>query len=463
MVLLLAGGRGERFWPRSTRLLPKQFLPMPDEKSLLRHTFERVAGLVDPASVFVITGQEFKELVRRDLPEVPDSNLILEPVGRNTAPALGLAALLLAPRDPEAVLVALPADHHVVGDARFRATIAAAVAAAAADRLVTVGVRPTRAETGYGYIRTGPLIGERSGLPVHAVREFVEKPDVETARRYCESGLYLWNCGILVAKLAILREEIAAHLPEVDHLLEQMAAGNPSREGLRGQMAARVAACFPAMPAISVDHGVLERSERVAVVPADFPWTDMGDWAALSRVLPLDERGNGVRGDALLRDCDGLVVDAFSGRLVVALGTKDLVIVDSDRAVLVCPKDRVQEVRAVAEPAAAGGEALERSRLPEGRTIQQPWGREIWWAVAGAYAARLIQVYARRTQGAQRFRRRHETILVQRGEGRLLIGDNWCELRPGSVHALPPGVDYRIEARSDLTLIGVGTPEVAES
>jgi len=350
-VVLMAGGRGERFWPRSTEWMPKQFLRVDGDRSLLRRTFDRALDLVPPAAIYVVTNRRYASLVRQELPSLPEENLILEPHGRNTAPALGLAAQHL---EPGAVMIAMPSDHHIVGRARFRVTLEAAVQAARHDFLVTIGIPPTRPETGYGYIQLGPELDAGALLPLYRVNRFTEKPDRGTAERYLQSGEYAWNSGILVARVGLLWQEIGRHLPEVCEALEEIRRASPEWPALSESAAER----FAGMPSISIDKGVLERSDRVAVVPGHFGWNDLGDWAALSRLLPLDEKGNAVIGEVLLQDAERVVVHG-SERLVVALGVSDLIIVDTPHVLLVCARDQAQEVRHVARIGSAIAQALQ--------------------------------------------------------------------------------------------------------
>jgi len=331
--------------------MPKQFLRVDGSHSLLRRTFDRALDLVPPRAIYVVTNRRYAGLVRQELPTLPAENLILEPHGRNTAPALGLAAQYL---EPDAVMIAMPSDHHIVGKARFRVTLEAAVEAARHDYLVTIGIPPTRPETGYGYIQLGAELDVGTVLPLHRVSRFTEKPDRSTAERYLASGEYAWNSGILVARAGLLWQEIGRHLPEVYEALEEIRRVSPQWPALSGVAAER----FAAIPSISIDKGVLERSDRVAAVPGHFGWNDLGDWAALSRLLPLDENGNAVIGEVLLQDVERVVVHG-SDRLVVALGVSDLIIVDTPHVLLVCARDRAQEVRQVARIGSAIARALQ--------------------------------------------------------------------------------------------------------
>jgi mannose-1-phosphate guanylyltransferase len=457
-IVLMAGGRGERFWPRSTRTLPKQFLQVDGEKSLLRRTFERAALLVPVPAIYVVTGHDYQHLTRQELPELPEENLILEPVGRNTAPALGLAALWLERSEPDTILIALPSDHHITGEGKFHATLLAAVEAARDGHLVTVGVTPTRPETGYGYIHLGPIVKQQESFPVYRVARFEEKPDATTATRYVESGEYLWNSGMLICQTATLRQEIARYLPKVADLLRELDTESSQLADLCDRLLIR----FPEMPSISIDYGVLERSDRVVALPAYFGWNDVGDWAALGRLLPQDEHGNTVQGDALLHDSHGLIVDVGSGRLVVTVGVNDLIVVDTPRAVLICAREQAQAVRSVARIGSSFVEALEQALLPEGEIVPKPWGREIWWAVNAVFRAKVLEVRAGHCLSLESGERSYETICCQAGMGRLGSGDTWQVLQPGSVVTLEPGRVQQLEARTPLTLITVATADAAD-
>jgi mannose-1-phosphate guanylyltransferase len=303
--------------------------------SLLRMAYERATQLVEPSSIYVSTLAAYEALTRAELPELPAGNLILEPVGRNTAPALGLAALSLQRSGGDPILVALPSDHYIDGDEPFTTAIETAVAAAREGYVATVGLRPTRPETGYGYMRLGEELGVADGVPCYKAAQFTEKPDAATARGYCSGGQHLWNSGIVVSRLSVLLHELERHAPAVYQALHEIDVA-PST------------ARFASLPSLSFDYAVLERSDRIVTVLAEFAWDDLGDWAALGRRLSADEQGNVVIGRALLHDCNGLVVDNSGDRLIVAVGVTDLVVVSTPEAILVCRKDCTQAIRQVA-------------------------------------------------------------------------------------------------------------------
>ncbi|HUJ25658.1 MAG TPA: sugar phosphate nucleotidyltransferase [Myxococcales bacterium] len=325
-AVILAGGSGTRFWPLSRAKKPKQFLALATERTLIAETFARVEPVVSaPAQVWVVCGADHADAVRR---EIPKARIVVEPKAKNTAPAIALACREVAAQDPQATIAILPSDHHVARPDAFREALLLAAKAAQAGDLITLGIKPTRAETGYGYLRRG---AEKSP-GVFAVEAFVEKPDAATAARYVADPAYSWNAGIFVFR--------------ADAMLDALR-----RHGLGGG--------FDALPSISIDYGVMEpeskTARRIAMVPGDFGWSDVGSFAALPEVRALDAMGNAVSGDAVVVDARDCVVLSEGGRLVAAVGVEGLCIVDAGDAVLVVPRDRAQDVRAVVDALKAAG------------------------------------------------------------------------------------------------------------
>jgi mannose-1-phosphate guanylyltransferase len=340
-AVILAGGWGERLWPMSTRSRPKQLLALDGERTLVSRTLDRVAPLVRLDESLAMTSESLREMMIPELPLVPPERIVGEPIGRNTAPAIALAARILALHDPEALLVVLPADHLIGEDSEFRRTLALAIEAAETERaLVTIGIRPTRPETEYGYVRIGSP--SATGGVLHA-RSFHEKPDRATAEAFVAAGEYLWNSGMFVWRADRFLEEVERHLPEVASALRAVSA-RPGERAFLGE----VRGYYEAVPSISVDYGVMEKADRVLVVPAGFAWDDVGAWPALSRVWGVDGSGNSSRGDALLLDSDGCVVYSEEGTVAV-LGMSDVVVARTGDATLVCPKDRARDVRLIVE------------------------------------------------------------------------------------------------------------------
>ena len=337
-VVVLAGGSGERFWPLSTPAHPKQFPPLLDGQSLFQRTVERAVQLVGKERVLVATRKDLFPMVMEQVPGLVPENCVLEPEGRDTAACIGLAALVVEQRHPGARMLVTPSDHFITPFHAFEETIRQGlVLLERVDGLVTLGIPPTGPETGYGYILSGDIV------PAHpAVRRcerFTEKPDRTTAEQFVADGRYYWNSGIFLWRAATFLEHVAVHLPDHWRLFEEIrpALGGPEL----GETLARV---FPRMPKISVDVGVLEKSDDVFMVPATFSWDDIGAWSALGRILPKDDAGNAVVGRHVGRGSRGCVIYSTT-RPIATIGLTDLVVVETPEGILVCPKDRAQEVK----------------------------------------------------------------------------------------------------------------------
>ncbi len=346
-VVIMAGGSGTRFWPASRRHHPKQFLALGGARSLLRQTAERVVGsVVDWDHLVVVTGAAHAAHAQKELPELPTANLLVEPVGRNTAPCIGYASWLLAKRDPAARLAVLPADHFISDVSAFREHLEAALEAAT-SRLVLLGLVPSRPETGYGYIQTGAPAASARGMQIREVKRFVEKPNRETAEGYLHEGSYLWNGGMFVFPVAVMEQEIRTHLPALASGLDTLMEDASALERI-----------YPTLPSVSIDYGVMEKAAGVTVLPASFPWSDVGSWDAALEIDAPDARGNVEKGDALLIGSERSFVDARSGRFVALVGVRDLIVVDSPDALLVVQRGHSQDVKKVVE-------ALEKSQREE--------------------------------------------------------------------------------------------------
>ncbi|MGC8838357.1 MAG: mannose-1-phosphate guanylyltransferase [Anaerolineae bacterium] len=349
---ILAGGTGTRLWPRSREHLPKQMLDLVTDRTMLQETVHRVTPIIPVERIFVVTGRNYADLAREQLPELPPENVIVEPCGRSTAPCVGLAAVHILRRDPHAVMASLHADH-VIRDAEgFRQALLAARDVAQDGVLVTLGIQPTHPATGFGYIHRGEQVATSHGLPVYRVRRFVEKPPLPQARAYLESGEYYWNSGIFIWKAATILEQMKRLLPDLYGQLMQVAAA------LDGPRASEVLEeVWRNVRPISIDVGVMERAGQVLVLPLDVGWSDVGDWAALADLLPRDAQGNVVvRTKHVGLDTTGAFIYSSEGRLVATLGLKDLVIVDTGDVLLICPKDRTQDVRLLVERLRERGE-----------------------------------------------------------------------------------------------------------
>lgn len=336
-AVIMAGGSGERFWPLSTPERPKQFLRLLGGTSLLRKTVERVESLIPIDRQIVVSGEQHAALIQEELSDLPRANLLCEPVGRNTAACVGFASLFIERRNPDAVVVILPADHHIPNTSAFLGSLETAVRGAQErSGTVTIGVKPDRPETGYGYMQIGPEIAGG----VHAVLEFREKPDKETAKRYLEAGNYFWNAGIFVVQNRTIHQLIRTHLPGHWSKLEQIRSVLETSE--YGKVLAEM---YPTFEKISVDHGVLEKADNIYMVHGRFEWDDLGSWTALDRVFGKDEEDNVVIGRHVGFDTSNCIIYGREGKVVATIGLRDLIIAETEHGLLICPKSRAQDIR----------------------------------------------------------------------------------------------------------------------
>lgn len=342
----MAGGVGTRFWPHSRRRRPKQFLALDGGRTLLQETVRRLRGVVPMSRICVVAPRDLARLVRQQLPSLPRDHLVIEPAARGTAACLALAAAWIARRDSDATMAVFPADHAIRSVTGFQRSLRRGFEIAETeDCLVTFGIPPTSPETGYGYIETGAVL-RRPAPRVDWAERFVEKPDLKTAQRFLKLRRYLWNSGMFVWRVAVLRVGLDRHAPELGRIIDDFRA-------TRGGASVAAGRRYQRLPPTSIDVALMEHADRVAVVVATFDWNDVGSWAAIPALWGTDRAGNASRGRALLIDCEDTLVHGAT-RLVAVVGARDLVVVDSPDAVLVCPRSRAQEVRRIVEALAAG-------------------------------------------------------------------------------------------------------------
>jgi mannose-1-phosphate guanylyltransferase len=350
-AVIPAGGSGTRLWPASRSAHPKFLLPLPGPRSMLQSTVDRLQSLVAPEDTYILTGREHAVSVARQLPEVPAENIVVEPEARGSGPAIGFGAMLVAMRDPDAVMGSFAADHFITDRAAFRQAVMAATEVAKQGYLVTIGIQPRRPETGYGYILRGDLIQEHNQLSSYHVEEFKEKPDLETATRYVESGKYLWNASIFVWQARTLIDAMRDLIPDVYDCLRSIASEwNTERRD------AVLADQWPRLRDVTIDHGIMEHAKNVAVVPVDCGWTDLGDWNSLGEVLDKSEDDNLAIGAEHIAESTRSSLVFGNNRTVATLGVEDLVIVDTDDVLLVCHRSRTQDVRKIVERLKEKGE-----------------------------------------------------------------------------------------------------------
>ena len=487
LAAIMAGGRGERLWPRSRTALPKQFLSLGDGPTFLQQTYDRLAGMPEMPDVLVLTSADTLDLVRQQLPALDPARLLGEPVGRDTAATAMLAALMgRALVGGDAVLALVPADHAVFDVAAFRAALGAAFVAAERHACpVLLGIPPTRPETGYGYVLRGDDLACGDGVRMATVARFVEKPPLERAAAYLAGGRHLWNSGICVCRTDVLLGALRLHQPALAAFMDGLAGANPANLD-RADLLARMAPLSP----ISLDYALLERVERAIVVEAPMAWDDVGSWEALTRPHPQDDHGNVQIGQAVLSETERTVVyGAASGRLIVTHGVHDLVVVDTPDSTLVAERGALPGLkRALGAVRASGYEAhldqaaaaLEAAAeaVPASpaaphpgaavatpgacHTVDKPWGREVWWAVGAAYAAKRLEIRAGHALSLQYHERKHETLYFLSGRVRLRLGDREMEVGPGHVAVVPPGTVHRLEALADAVIFEVSTPELGD-
>jgi mannose-1-phosphate guanylyltransferase/mannose-6-phosphate isomerase len=446
--VILSGGSGTRLWPVSRRAHPKQLLALAGPRTLLQDTALRVHDPAAFAPPLVLCNDEHRFVIAEQLREVglTPAGIVLEPAPRNTAPAIAVAALLVAAREPEATLLVLPSDHVIRDAGAFREAVARADAAAREGHLTTFGIVPERAETGFGYIRRGAPHASIEG--VHAIAEFVEKPGLERATRFVASGGYAWNSGMFVFPVARLLEELERLQPELVACCRRAI-----EEATRDLTFTRLAAePFAASPSISIDHALMEHTRHAAVVTAEIGWSDVGSWTALWEIAEHDARGNVTIGDVVLQDVDGCYVRAEK-RLVTAIGVRDLVVVETTDAVLIAPLERSQEVKDVVA-------RLEREGRPETTLharVYRPWGHYEGIAEGERFQVKRISVKPGGKLSLQMHHHRAEHWVVVEGTARITNGDQETLLAENQSTYIPIGAAHRLEnpGRTDLTLIEV--------
>ena len=438
--LILSGGSGTRLWPLSREMYPKQLLPLIGKRTMLQETVARASGLPDLAAPIVVCNENHRFMVAEQMREhgTTPQAIILEPIGRNTAPAVAVAALVALDRarrskggnDADPILLVLPADHVIRDVTAFQAAVVAGSAAAAEGKLVTFGIVPDRAETGYGYIRRANGDG-----PAYPVQQFVEKPDAATAKSYVESGEYYWNSGMFMFRARVFLAELKRHAPAMLSACEDAVAA-----ATRDLDFTRLAGeAFGACPSDSIDYAVMEKTDSAVVVPLDAGWSDVGSWAALQDALPRDDQGNVVTGDVLVEDSSGCYLHSTS-RLIGAVGLKDHVVVETKDAVLVAPRDRVQDVKALVARLKAQG----RHESALHREVFRPWGSYDSIDHGDRFQVKRLVVRPGATMSLQLHHHRAEHWIVVSGTAQITRGEETFLLGENESTYIPVGTKHRI-------------------
>ena len=431
--VILSGGSGTRLWPLSRELYPKQLLRLVAERTMLQETVARTEGLPGLAPPIVVCNENHRFMVAEQLRELGSTPraIVLEPQGRNTAPAAAIAALLASGPDQDPILLVLPADHVIADLAAFHAAVAVGRAAAESGSLVTFGVVPDRVETGYGYIRRDAGPG-----PAFKVAKFVEKPDTATARGYVESGEYFWNSGMFMFRASAYLAELGRRAPAMLAACRAaLAAAGRDLDFLR-----LPAQEFAACPSDSIDYAVMEKTDLAIVVPMAAGWSDVGSWSALADALPRDSEGNVTAGDVLTEDASGCYLHSTS-RLIAAVGLRDHVVVETKDAVLVAPRDRVQDVKELVAELKARG----RYETSLHREVYRPWGSYDSIDSGERFQVKRLIVKPGATLSLQLHHHRAEHWVVVTGTARVTRGDEVFTLSENESTYIPIGVRHRIE------------------
>jgi mannose-1-phosphate guanylyltransferase/mannose-6-phosphate isomerase len=441
--VILSGGMGTRLWPLSRELYPKQLLPLVGERTMLQETLHRLAG-VDTAAPIIVCNEAHRFLVAEQLRQMGSKPqaILLEPVGRNTAPAIALAALKA---EPDALLLVLPADHVIRDIGAFQAAIKVAAVSAQAGRMVTFGIVPTAPETGYGYIKKAPRDGEAAaqGAAVHPIAQFVEKPTAERAQQFLADGNYFWNSGMFLFKASSYLKELQRLAPDIAASAKAaLAAAQPDLDFVRVDKAA-----FEACRSDSIDYAVMEKTADAVVVPLDAGWSDVGSWSSLQDALPGDANGNVTRGDVLHEDTAGCYLYS-SSRLVSAVGLKDHVVVETKDAVLVAPKDRVQDVKALVARLKAEG----RYEHSLHREVFRPWGSYDSIDNGDRFQVKRLTIKPGAQLSLQLHHHRAEHWIVVSGTARITCGEKEFLLEENQSTYIPIGVKHRIENPGKISL-----------
>jgi len=465
-AIILAGGSGTRFWPLSRETCPKQMLQIVGEDTLLRQTIKRVQGFVPPQNIWIVTTEDKAQDIRFHLdplgPLAKEIRILREPAGRNTAPAIALAAIYLHKLCPESVMVIMPSDHVIPDADNFLGDLKRAIQGALKDYLVTFGIKPIRPETGYGYIKVKkwPAVPDQRDKPdepdrgLQKVDRFLEKPDLQAAKAFLSEGGYFWNSGIFVWKTSKILSEIENHLPKLYKTLKEMESllflpdqpaqpnqpNEPDKPDESDRRSALCAQCYAKLEPISIDYGIMEKSHEVWMVPATFQWSDLGSWAALDEISERDREGNILRGNAVDIDSQNSII--FSDqRLIATIGLKEMVVVDTPDATLVMPKGRAQDVRKIVE-------TLKHKHREEHfihRTVERPWGSYTVLEKGDRYKIKRVVLKPGARLSLQRHRLRSEHWVVVSGTAKVTREDETCLIHTNESAFIPIKTKHRLE------------------
>lgn len=442
-AIILAGGKGTRFWPLSRETWPKQMLNIIGEDTLLRQTFKRLDGFHPQVDIWIVTTKSLFQDIRFHLQALGgDANrihFIIEPFGKNTAPAVGFAAITLKKISTDSVMIVMPSDHAIQDTKEFQEKLRLGVEMAHQEYLVTFGIKPKRPETAYGYIKAGQSLRDSADEIFH-VERFLEKPDFKTAEAFIHEGNFYWNSGIFVWKVSKILHEIEVHLPALSQGLKKIH----ETENLNDESINEIYSSFEN---ISIDHGVLEKSEDVLVIPSDFGWSDLGSWTALDDILEKDKRGNIFQGNVVDIDSENSIVIA-GDRVLATIDLKEMVVVDTPDATLVSSKGKIQEVKKAVE-------TLKRDHREEHlvhRTVEKPWGSYTVLEKGERYKIKRVDVHPKAKLSLQVHHRRSEHWVVVSGIAKVTRGEEVFTVHPNESTFIPISVKHRLENPGDTPL-----------
>jgi len=452
-AIILAGGSGTRFWPLSRETCPKQMLQIVGEDTLLRQTIKRIISFVPPENIWIVTTEDLAQDLRFHIEALGSFTkgiqFIQEPFGRNTAPAIGLAAIYLNHLSPKSVMIVMPSDHAIPDPEKFLDDVRLAVQGAKGDYLVTFGIKPNRPETGYGYIKVDPSLKmELRGL--YKVEGFFEKPDLETAKRYLSEGNYFWNSGIFIWKTSAILSEIAKHLPSLYRTLMEIKSllfppdGSNKLDRLNALIDPlrlnRVKDYYSRLESISIDYGIMEQSRNTLMIPATFQWSDLGSWSALDEIIEKDGAGNIFKGNTIDLESQNSII--FSGeRLIATIGLKDMVVVDTPDATLVTPKEKAQEVRKIVEKL----KQTDREEHLLHKTVERPWGSYTVLEKGNGYKIKRVVLKSRARLSLQLHRKRTEHWVVVAGIAKVTKENETYLVRTNESTYIPMNTKHRLE------------------
>ena len=447
-AVIIAGGSGTRFWPKSRENLPKQLLNIAGQKTMIQDTVNRISPVIPIENIWAITNEQhaFETCYQLKTLGFSPSQLLTEPIGRNTAAAIGYSAQILSQSNPDAIMAVFPADHVITKAELFLELLKQAEALATKNHLVTLGIKPTTPETGYGYIKQGESIGENS----FKVDQFIEKPDKVAVEKYLNEGGYYWNSGIFVWKASVLLNEIKTHLPKLHDQLEELVNNTAQIEGKYPyrKLAESGKKIFHSLESISIDHGVMEKSSKVAVLPAGIEWNDVGTWTSLADISKKDSHGNVISGNVISIENSDSIFQA-ENRLVAALGLKNIIVVDTPDALLVCPKERAQDIKKIVEQI----KSENRSEVSTSISETRPWGSYTILDKEANYLVKRIEVLPSESLSLQSHNHRSEHWTIVSGVAQVQIGEILKTLKANQFIEIPKGAKHRLTNIGESTLV----------